>query len=64
MEYYFVLNGYVFYLQFVFLYQIFGNCNSKQAKRNNSTNPLEFLLDHCFDSCVSFLLYFRFCYWN
>ena len=39
-----------------FLYQIFDNCNSKQARRSNSTNPLEFLLDHCFDSCVSFFI--------
>ena len=39
-----------------FLYQIFDDCNSKQAKRTNTTNSLEFLLDHCFDSCVSFFI--------
>ena len=39
-----------------FFYQIFVNCNSKQAKRTNSINAIEFLLDHCFDSCISFFI--------
>jgi len=45
-----------FFFNLLFFYQIFVNCNSKQAKRTNSINQIEFLLEHCFDSCISFFI--------